>query len=441
MRRPLLILLWVLTAAGQEAPVMPLSLRKAVEIAVAPEGNTRIEIAQEVIAQAEARKAQARSALLPNIDGSVSYQDITRNLRAFGIQVPSVPGIPFSFPSFAGPFGVFDARASANQSVFDLSSIRRYQSSKAGVEVARREKESTRTLVTDQVARAYLSALRAESNLETARANVQLAEALRELAESQKRAGTGTGIEVTRADVQLANEKQRLLVAENDRSRAHLLLLRALDLRLDTRLELTDRLAYQIVEPISYDQAVAAAVSARPDWKAQQEKEHLNQLNYSAVRSERLPSVAAFADYGSIGTEIGDSRATRGVGIALRFPVFDGGRRDARRAESMSLLRQEQIRSRDLRRQMELEIRLAFDTLQSADLQVRTAEEGMKLAERELEQAQRRYKAGVTNSLEVTDAQTRVARARRNRTDALFQHNLARLDLGTAIGAVDRFLP
>ena len=72
---------------------------------------------------------------------------------------------------------------------------------------------------------------------------------------------------------------------------------------------------------------------------------------------------------------------------------------------------------------------------------VKTAEEGLQLAERELEQAQRRYKAGVTNSVEVTDAQTRLERARDNRIAALFNHNLARLDLGAALGTVDRYLP
>lgn len=426
-------------AFAQDAPVLQLSLRKAVEIAVAPEGNTRLELAQEAVTLADARRLQARAALLPNIDGSVSYQDVTRNLRAFGIQFPTIPGI--SLPTFAGPFGIFDARTNANQSVLDLSTIRRYRTARTGVEAARRDKESARTQVTDQVARAYLAALSAEAHLETAKANVNLAAALRELADSQKRAGTGTGIDVTRAEVQLANEKQRLLVAENERTRAHLQLLRALDMRLDTKLELTDKLGYQVVEPITFDQALKSALDLRPDWKAQQEHENVARMSLSAVRSERLPTVAAFADYGSIGTSATESRATRSVGIGLRVPVFDGGRRDARRAESASEMRQQQIRTSDLRRQIELELRLAFDSLRSSEQQVSTAEEGLRLAEKELEQAQRRFKNGVTNSLEVTDAQTRLARARDNRTSALFQHNLARLDLGTATGTVERFLP
>lgn len=437
--RVLAVLPLALVLQAQQTPVMPLSLRKSLEIALASDGSTRVKIAQELIVQAEARKNQARAALLPHFDGSISYQSMTRNLRAFGIDFPPIPGLAFS--TFAGPFNVFDARANASQSVFDFSSIRRYQAAKSNVEAARLDRDQTRHAVTDQVARAYLAALRADAHLESARANVALAEALWKLAESQKKAGTGTAIEVTRAMVQVANEKGRLTTAENDRNRAHLQLLRAMDLRLDTRLELTDKLAYSPVEPVSLEQAADLAAKQRADYRAQQQREHAASLSYSATSLERLPSVAGFADYGAIGGAINDSRATRTVGVSVRVPIFDGGRREARRAESSSQLRAEHIRTRDLRQQLELEIRLAFDSLRSAESQVRTAEEGLALAEQELEQAERRYKAGVANSLEITDAQTRLTRARETRVNALFAHNLARLDLGTALGAVERYLP
>lgn len=432
-----LLVLCALPALAQDT--LPLTLRKAVEIATAPEGNTRIELAREAIAQAEARRLQARAALLPNLDGSIGYQEATRNLRAFGIQFPSIPG--FSFSTFAGPFGIFDARSSLLQSVFDLSSIRRYQTARSTVDTAKQERELARHQVTDQVARAYLAALRAEAHLETAQANLELAERLLRLARFQKDVGTGTGIEVTRAEVQAANEKQRLQAAANDRNRAHLQLLRALDLRLDIRLQLSDRLGYHVLEPMSYDQALEIASGNRPDYQSQRQREASMKLQYDSVKSERLPSVAAFADYGSIGPAINDSRATRTVGLSLRVPIFDGGRRDARRAETASQLRAETIRTRDIRQQVELELRLAFDNLRSAELQVATAVEGLRLSEKELEQAERRYRAGVTTSVEVTDAQTRLVRARENHINALFQHNLARLDLGSAMGQVDRFLP
>ncbi len=131
---------------------------------------------------------------------------------------------------------------------------------------------------------------------------------------------------------------------------------------------------------------------------------------------------------------------TRSVGASLKIPIFDGGRRDARRAESASQFRQESIRTADLRDQVELDVRVAIDSLRSADAQVKAAEEGLALAEKEVAQAERRYKAGVTNSIEVTDAQTRLARARDNRINALYNYNLARIDLGTATGTIQSMI-
>ena len=103
-------------------------------------------------------------------------------------------------------------------------------------------------------------------------------------------------------------------------------------------------------------------------------------------------------------------------------------------------MRSEQIRTADLRDQIDLDVRLALDSLRSSDAQVKTAEEGLQLSEQELAQAERRYKAGVTNSVEVTDAQTRLSRARENRIDALYNYNLARIDLGTAMGNIENMI-
>jgi outer membrane protein len=205
--------------------------------------------------------------------------------------------------------------------------------------------------------------------------------------------------------------------------------------------ELTGVLAYVPVENLEPAPALAAARENRAELKAQQDREKSAKLSYSGVKYERLPSLAAFGDYGSSGSTINDSVPTRTFGASLRIPIFDGGRRDARRAESASQYRQEQIRTDDLRDQIELDVRLALQSLRSADAEVKAADEGLKLSENELAQAQRRYKAGVSNSVEVTDAQTRLQRARDNRINALYNYNVARIDLGTATGAIRNMLP
>jgi hypothetical protein len=143
--------------------------------------------------------------------------------------------------------------------VFDISSIRRFQASKVAVSAARSDVNGAEEQVAAQVARAYLAAIRGDADVETAEANVALSEAVLKQANDQKAAGTGTGIEITRARVQLANDRQRLLVAENARRSTVLQLLRAIGLRLDTELVLTDKLGYTPVDALPWDDAVTLA--------------------------------------------------------------------------------------------------------------------------------------------------------------------------------------
>jgi outer membrane protein len=430
-------LLFLFSALACAQDTLPLSLKRAVEIALAPEGSPRVALAEESIKQSQTGVAQARAAFLPDIETSVTDQSETVNLRSFGLNI-QVPG--FNFPSLVGPFSVFDARATAQQSVFDFSSIRKYQSSKVTVAATKADADTTRNQVSDAVARAYLTCLRADAKLETERANVDLSDALLKLSNRQKTAGTGLAIEVTRAQVQLANDRQNLIVAENDRRKAILQLLRAMGLNLDARIALTDKLEYKPIDVGPIEGALEKARNERAELKAQAKREEIAKLNYGSVKAERLPSVSAFGNYGTIGPDVASAVATHAVGFTLKVPIFDGGRRDARRAQSLSELRQEQIRTRDARQQVDLDVRLALDSVRSAASQVETAREGLGLAENELAQARRRYEGGVANSIEVTDAQTRLDRARDNQIAALYNYNLARLDLATATGSIAEYL-
>ncbi|MBZ5674741.1 MAG: TolC family protein [Acidobacteriia bacterium] len=427
----------LLAPLGFAQDVMQLTLKRAVDIALTPEGSARVALAEQSVRVSETHVNQARSAFFPNVDGTVNERSQTVNLHTFGFNF-SFPG--FSIPSIVGPFSIFDARASTQLTVLDFTTIRKYQASRTGLQAAKADLDVTKDQVSEQVARAYLASLREDAAYEAARANVELSEALLRLAQSQKDAGTGTGIEVTRAQVQLANDRQRLIVAENNRRRAVLQLLRAMGLDLKVDVQLSDKLSYQPVDTAAVESLLETARKGRSDLKAQQQHQQTARMNYSAVEAERLPSVSAYGDYGTIGNEIVGAHPTHTIGVQLKVPLYDGGRRSSRKQESLLQVREEEIRTRDLGLQVELDVRLALDSLRSADSQVKTAGEGLTLAQSELEQAQRRYQAGVANSLEVTDAQTRLDRARDNQVDALYNYNLARLELATATGAIQEYV-
>jgi outer membrane protein len=469
--------LWAGDAAPAPREPLRLTLKRAVEIATSPEGNTYIQLSDENVKQAKYRSEEARSALLPDIEAQADETVAMKSLAALGLDLAtnqdltaaenglaagckpgssSYPGCTIllnaetsllndiikDIPRVVGPFNSVDVRAKLTQSVFDFSSIRRYQASRMAIRAANDDRGNTDDTVSATVAKAYLAALRADADVEAYQANVGLAEAVLKQSENQKSAGTGTGIEVTRAKVQLSNEKQRLLAGQNERTKSYLQLLRVMGLNLATELELTDKLSYEPTEAVTVEQAEAEALKNRPDIKAQAEHEAAARMSANAVKLERLPSLYAYADYGTTGTNgnIVSLLPTRDYGFVMRVPIFDGGRRDARRAESASQFRQERTRTNDLHEQIELDIRTALDTLHSAEEQFKVAEDGLTLSDSELTQARRRFEAGFASNLEVTDAQTRLDRARDNRIAALFGYNVARIDLGRAMGNVRRMI-
>lgn len=452
--------------AGEAAPREPLrlSLKRAVEIATSPEGNTYIQLSDENVKQAKSRSEEARSAFLPDIEAQAEQTTAMRSLAALGLDLATDEALTNAenaltgvlattekdllntiikdIPRVIGPFNSVDVRVKATLSVLDFSNIRRYQASRAAIRAVSGDRDNTNDSISSTVAKAYLAALRADADVEAYQANVALAEAVLKQSENQKTAGTGTGIEVTRAKVQLSNERQRFLMAQNERSKSYLQLLRVMGLSLATELELTDKLSYQPTDAVTLEQAQAEALKNRPDLKAQANREAAARLNANSVKLERLPNLVAYGDYGTTGVNgnVVSLLPTRDYGFALRVPIFDGGRRDARRAEAASQFRQERTRSNDMREQVELDIRTALDSLHSAEEQLKVAEEGLTLSDSELTQARRRFEAGFASNLEVTDAQTRLERARDNRITALFSYNVARIDLGRAMGNVRRVI-
>ena len=168
--------------ADQAAPAlnavpnaMPLSLKRAVEIAISPKGNGNISLAEEQYKQAKARSAEARAGFLPNLSGAASDANVVQSLGRLGVtQIP----LPFGLkiPPIVGPYDVVDLRVSGN-ATFSFSSIRRYQASRESVRAADASRGSTTNTVAATVARTYLEALRTEADFEAARADVTLAQA------------------------------------------------------------------------------------------------------------------------------------------------------------------------------------------------------------------------------------------------------------------------
>ena len=419
-------------ATGQPAT---LSYEQAVKLAI--DNNLATLRAHERRNEARGQQEQARAPLLPNISGVAFQANLTENLVALGFQPGTFPGFN---TTFLGPFKNFDARLFLSQRVFDLSAIRNYQAGKAGVRVAELQEALAREQVSSRTGLLYLEALRADRAVVAAQANVELARALLQLAQDQRNAGVATGVDVTRAQTRLAEQQVGLAQAQTDSEQARLNLQRLIGLPLGSPLTLTDQLRF-VEDPLpSVDTAVAQAAHDRREIQVAEEENRASQLELQSARAEHLPSLEVLSDYGSSGITPGSfALPTRRVAVQLNVPIFNGGLTQGRVTAAASRERQTELSLADVRGQVEEDVRLSLTTLRTAAVQVRAADESVTLAQRELEMARDRFRAGVADNLEVITAQVSLANARVAQVNALAQHNAARLNLAAALGRAETF--
>jgi len=419
-------------AHAQETDPLPIpselrfSLRDAMRAAV--DHNYTVKIVQEQIAQATGQAVTQRGALLPNLSASASGARRRFFFGAFG-----------GSPSVSKPLNFYESRLSLTQNLFSLSLIQRWRAARTNVEVATLSAETQKMDTMAAVALAYLETLRVRKAVAARLADARLSHALLRLAMERKAAGMATRLDVTRARVQLKNEKQRLLVARNAYHRANLDLSRAIGLPFETKLTLTDTLTLVDIAPQTVSEALQVASAHRVELKAQKRRERLASLRLSSVTMERVPSLVGSGDVGVIGNQIPNALTTNNVQLLLSIPIFDGGQREGRISEQRSTVRLEAIRTQDLQNQVAREVRTALLTLDSTRQQVKVAQAGLRLAFQELHLARQRFAVGVATNIEITDAQTSVAQARDNLIDALFNFNAARVDLARAQGQLEAF--
>ena len=411
-----------------------LSLADAIDLAM--QNNLATLLAQERKLEARGFEKESLAGLLPNVSAASYQANLTLNLAALGFQPGTFPGIK----TFIGPFNNFDARLRLQQTIFSLSSIRNYQAGRAGVRVAEMQEQLAREQVAIFTALTYLETLRSDRALLAAHADVDLAQALLVLAQDQRTAGVATGVDVTRSETRLAQQQFRLAQAQTAWEEARLQLQRVIGLPLGSTLTLTDEMRFIDEVLPSIDSAVTQAEQDRPELRIAAAQVNLLDYQRRAARAELLPNLEFLGDYGVSGiTPTNADLPTRRAAVQLNVPIFNGGLTQGRIAVAASQKRQSELELSSARGQIEEDVRLAFATLHTTADGVRSADKLLELAQRELEMARDRFRAGVVDNLEVISAQTALAEARAEQVSALARYNAARLSLAASLGHAQAF--
>lgn len=381
----------------------------------------------ENIRLARGQRLLALSRLLPNISTGASENVIQSNLAVYGLKLPGAREV-------IGPYSYTTLDVSASQTLVSVESIRRFQSARTVEQAARLSYDDILDAVTLVVGNSYLQVIAADSRIQAAEAQVRNARALYDQALDQVQAGTAPRIDATRTEVQLHTEEYNLSIAKNNFAIAKLDLGRAIGLPLGQRFELAETLPYSNIDPGTVDSALNMAYTSRSDFRSALELEKAAAKTLSAAKAERYPVVAVAGEYGVVGKTLGHSHGAFVFQSGVRVPVFTGGRIEGDITEAEALLRQRKAEAENVRGQVDYDVRTAFLNLTAAKEQVTVATQNVKLANENLDRSKDRFASGVTDSVEVVQAEQALASANDQYISSLYSHNLSKLSLARALG-------
>jgi len=416
-------------ALAQDTAPLKLTLRDAVGMALRQ--NPQVILANLGIAQSEQDTRVARSALLPQVGGNLSETVNRLNLQA-------AIGLSFAgFPQHVGPFYVFQGGVRFNAPIFDLTLWRRYRSAQLGAGTQRAQEMTVREESVLLVVSQYLGSQRAAADVQAAQSRVDLAQALYDQAADLQKNGVGTGIDTLRANVELQNEKQRVIFARTQLDTSLYGLARLLNIDPQRPLELADQVSFFDTPETPVDQTLERAYAARPELRQVLNEEKRAELSARAASDQRLPKVSLNGQWIEQGLSPSTIIPVYIYQFSLDVPIFTGWRIDAERAKADLAIRQLKQQEQDVRNRIALEVKTAAAQLESARHEVKVANLGVQLAQQEVTQSRDRFQAGVTDNIEVVSAQDALARASDNQIAALYRYNQARADLAHAAGQME----
>lgn len=403
--------------AETQAPagVEVLTLESAVTRALGR--NPTASIAAEEIHRAEAFVTQARAGALPSVAFNASYlrldHDRVLNGRVISAANQVAASLSASLPLVAPQRWVQWSRSRDN------------------LEVARMSVEEARRQLAITVARTYLTLVAQHRVVEVAERARRTAEAHLSFARQRFSAGYGNRIDEVRAAQELATSGSQLQAAIGQLAR----LREALGVLVssDGPVDASDMLTLPAVPTL--EEALRDGTTRRSDVLLGQARlaaaEHAVRTGWADYAPTLTANAQAYLqDPPTLTVPILGWQ----VFVALTLPLYDGGLRYGQARERRIFARQARLALDGGQRQIEGDVRAAWQSLEHAEAALQEAREAARLAGEGLKLANLAYQTGATGNLEVIDAERR---ARDAETAAVVVEDAARqaqLDLLIASG-------
>lgn len=414
---------------GDDRPQIsgPLSVQRAVDIAL--KGNLEVQAMQDEAAAAghETRATRAMTRLQVSANTYLS--------------TGSMPNVLGSSPGVM-PAGVVvaPAKSFADQNLTLMVPL--YTGGRLGglVRAASEREKSARAGVGSaqvdaalMVKDAYYRSLLAAEMVKVAQARVDAARALVENTRAMFEAGKGIQASVSRAEAEQADGQRMLTSALNDQQKMLLDLKRAMGVRWDSAIILSDALTFA---PPANDVngSLAEAARIRPELLAARAQVEAARAQVGVAMGSQRPQVygAAMADAFAPGDMGKYTGAT--VGVTISFPLVDGGQRRAEVAQMNAMQRRSETALKNTEQRVATEIRQAWLDVQTGAQNYQTAQSAVVAAQAAYDVVVLRVQAQKAILVEQLDALAALTQARTNLAQALYDHSIAAARLQRAIG-------
>jgi outer membrane protein TolC len=398
--------------------------------------NLGLVESNQASADVRAERLRALSALLPQIEarGQQTYEALS--YKEIGLKLPAIPGFP-ALPPTSGGFAYQDVRIGFTQSLYSKELRERYRTQKENEKASALSVKDARDVVVLAVGDAYFQVIAGAARVETARAELAAARELDTLTANRVNSEVSPEIESLRAQVQRQSAEQRLKNVANELEKDKLTLARVAGLAIDQKFELVDGLTYHPLAGIDLENATEQALRSRSDLASAEATVHAAEATVRAEKAQRLPVVSLSADYGGGGPNFGNFNQVYTISGNVSVPIYTGGRIRADIEQADADLARRRAEYDDLKGRIAYDVRVAWLDASASDSSVKVAEANRTLAEKALVQSRDRYANGVTNFLEVVQAQETLAGANENYIASLYSFDVAIISLARAMGGAD----
>jgi|TARA_B110000902_G_scaffold28631_1_gene30995 outer membrane protein TolC len=449
---------WALAAVAvftfaQSSTVLSLSLNEA--LAQAKINNQTLANAQLDIAYAETQVNEIKAQGLPQINGSAGF---THNLE-IATQVlpdfisPSVYGVlfeeglipnkDFAIGTFPAQFGVpysMQAGVGVNQLLFDGTFFLGLKAASEFVNVSRLSASKSEVDVKEAVTKAYYMALISDQNIGQLNKSLENIKRLKDETQAMYTAGFAEKLDVDRLVLSVSNLAININQLQNQVKLAKQLLLNSIGLDVNQQVVLTSTLPEEV--NALDDLAASFNPENRIEIKLIDQQQALNELNLKRYKVGYLPSVFGNFNYGG-NTFAGDGNfgdlgnewfPISSYGVSLNVPIFDGFYKKAKSDQVKIDIQKTENTKKQAVLGMNLQVSQAKTNYMNALKTIELQKESRVLAERIYTTTAIKFKEGIGSSFEMITAESDLTRARTNYLNALYELNVAKIDLNKALG-------